>query len=180
MLDPAQAALLVRVTARISAVLFATSLVAAARRVGVRNPGAVRSARRGDLAAFGLWVAAHSIHFAAVALLARATAGQNIRDAGGYAGTLAVGLTFYVACGAVFRVKARPAAAWTAAAERRVETWTAIVVWIVFFQAYALRLTQSPLFAVLALVLAAALAAFLMRARAPISSNMQRPSVGVS
>src|SRR5262249_45279409 len=71
MLDPAQAALLVRVTARISAVLFATSLVAAARRVGVRNPRAVRSARRGDLAAFGLWVAAHSIHFAAGAPLPR-------------------------------------------------------------------------------------------------------------
>jgi len=54
------------------------------------------------------------------------------------------------------------------------------VTWIIFFQAYELRLNQSLSFAALAGLLAAALAAFLTRARATISSNMQRPSVGVS
>lgn len=174
------AALLVRVTARVSAVLYAMSLLAGARRLRARDAAALGAARRDDLAAFGIWIAAHSIHFAAVALLAVVTAGQNIRDAGGYLGTLAVGLAFYTGCGAVVRVKGRPTAGWTAAGQRRLETSIAIVIWIVFFQAYALRALQSPWFATLALVLAAALATFLMRARTPISSNIQRPSVRIS
>ena len=174
------ATLLVRLTARTSAGLFAASLLAGARRLGPPRPLARHSLRRDDLAAFGAWVAAHSIHFAAVARLSFVTDGQTIRAAGGYAGTLAVGLAFYAACIAVFRVKARPGAGWATIGQRRVETWTAVVIWIIFFQAYALRLNRSPWFATLAVLLAAALAAFLMRARAAISSNMQGSSVGVS
>jgi len=174
------AALLVRVTARVSAVLFAMSLFAGARRLGARDAALLGAARRDDLAAFGVWIAAHSIHFAAVALLAFVTAGQNIRGAGGYLATLAVGLAFYAGSGAVVRVKARPSTGWTAAGQRRLETGLAIVIWIVFIQAYARRALQSPWFATLAIGLAAALAAFLMRARTSISSNMQGPSVRVS
>jgi hypothetical protein len=174
------AALLVRVTARVSAALFAVSLLAAARRLGARDRAAVPALRRGDLAAFAAFVAGHTIHFAAVALLAVATAGQNIRDAGGYVATAAVGLAFYAACAGVLRAKARDTAGWTAAGQRRIEIATIVVVWIIFFQAYALRLTQSLLYAALALGLAAALARFLARARTPRSSNMQRSSVGVS
>jgi hypothetical protein len=173
------AALLVRVTARVSAASFAISLGASASRLGA-GAAALAARRRSDLAAFGLFIAAHTVHFASVALLAWVTEGRNIRDAGGYAATGAAGLAFYAACGAVLRSKARRAARWSATGQRRLEVSTSAIIWIIFFQAYALRLTQSALFAALALALAAALALFLARARTPISSNMHRPSVGGS
>ena len=177
--DSDQAALIVRVTARVSAVVFATSLLAAARRLGADAAGAAAT-RRADLAAFAAFVTMHTIHFAAVALLAVVTAGQNIRNAGGYTATAIGGLAFYAACAAVVRAKARGGVRWTSVAERRTEVWTSAGVWLIFFQAYALRLGQSLLFVAIAIGLAAALGRFLVRARPSGSSNMQRSSVGVS
>ena len=177
--DGDQAALIVRVTARVSAVVFATSLLAAARRLGADDAG-VSAVRRADLAAFAVFIAMHTIHFAAVALLAVVTAGQTIRDAGGYTATAVGGLAFYAACAAVVRAKARLGIGWTSVAERRTEVWTSTGVWLIFFQAYVLRLGQSLLFVAMAIGLAAALGRFLARARISRSSNMQRSSVGVS
>jgi len=177
--DSDQAALIVRVTARVSAAVFAVSLVAAARRLRASDTALIR-ARRHDLAAFGTWVAVHTIHFAAVLLLAVASGGRNIRDAGGWTGTIVVALAFYVACAAVVRAKARRGIGWTSVAGRRIELWTSVAVWLIFFQAYALRLGESLLFAAMAIGLAAALGRFLARARTSRSSNMQRSSVGVS
>jgi hypothetical protein len=159
-LDVEQAALLVRVTARVSAGVFATALVASARRLSAGGTLGLRRYRRADLACFTLFLVAHTIHFAAVGVLAFASAGQNIRDAGGYAPTAAVAVAFYVACGAVLRAKARTAPRWKTAGERRVEICTSGVLWIVFVQAYALRLAQSWLFAALALVLTGSFALF--------------------
>jgi hypothetical protein len=159
-LDVAQAALLVRVTARVSAGVFAAMLVVSARRLSAGGTLDQPRYRRADLACFALFLVAHSIHFAAVGGLAFASAGQNIRDAGGYAATAVVAIAFYVACGAVLRAKARTTARWTTTRERRVEVWTSGVLWIVFVQAYALRFVQSWLFAVLALVLTGSLALF--------------------
>jgi|KBSSwiStaDraftv2_1062776.scaffolds.fasta_scaffold1101855_2 hypothetical protein len=177
--DSELAALIVRVTARVSAVVFATSLLAAARRLGGGDTG-MAAARRADLAAFAAFVVMHTIHFAAVALLAVVTAGQNIRDAGGYTATAVGGLTFYAACAAVVLAKARGGSGWPSVAERRIEVWTSMGLWLIFFQAYALRLGQSLLFVAMAIGLAAALGRFLARARAARSSNIQRSSVGVS
>jgi hypothetical protein len=53
----------------------------------------------------------------------------------------------------VLRLKARPVAEWPSAGQKRLETGLLVVVWLVFFQAYALRFTQSWLFAVLAVLL---------------------------
>ena len=155
-----ETALVVRATARVSAAVFAASLVFAARRLAAGAAVDVRAARRADVGAFAVFLAAHTIHFASVALLAAATGGQNIRDAGGYIGTFVVAGAFYAACAAVLRGKLRGAPRWTTAAERRTEIGTTAIVWIVFFQAYALRLRQSLWFTALAVGLAAALAMF--------------------
>lgn len=164
-LDVEQAALLVRVTARVSAAVFATALVVSARRLTAGAMVERTRYRRADLAAFTLFVVAHTIHFAAVAGLGLASSGQNIRDAGGYAVTAVSAIAFYVACAAVLRAEARAAARWATVGQRRAEIWTYGVLWVVFFQAYALRFTQSWLFAAMALVLSASLALFGAAAR---------------
>jgi hypothetical protein len=164
-LDVEQAALLVRVTARVSAVLFATALVVSARRLSAGGTAGPTRYRSADLACFTLFLVAHTIHFAAVVALAVASSGQNIRDAGGYAATAVAATAFYVACGAVLRAKARETPRWTTARARRVEIWISGVVWIVFVQAYALRFVQSWLFAALALALIGSLALFVAAAR---------------
>ncbi len=159
-LDVEQAALLVRVTARVSAAIFATALVASARRLSSSGTLDRTRYRRADLACFTLFLVAHTIHFAAVVGLAIASNGQNIRDAGGYAPTAAAAVAFYGACGAVLRAKARTATRWTTTGARRIEIWTSGVLWIVFAQAHALRFVQSWLFATLALGLTGALGLF--------------------
>jgi len=159
-LDADQTALLVRVTARASAAVFAASLVAAARRLADDDSVDARAARRADVAAFAGFLTAHTIHFASVLLLAAATGGENIRNAGGWIPTLAAAGAFYVSCGAVLRGKLRQAARWTTAGARRLDIATMAIVWLVFFQAYALRLTQSRWFAALAIVLGASAAMF--------------------
>src|SRR5438045_5786347 len=155
-----ETAVVVRLTARVSAAVFAVSLLASARRLAAGETADVGAARRVDIAAFAVFLAAHTIHFAAVLMLAAASGGANIRGAGGWIPTLVVAAAFYAACGAVLRGKLRAAPRWTAAGPRRLEVATMAIVWIVFFQAYALRLLQSAWFTALAAALAASLAMF--------------------
>jgi hypothetical protein len=164
-LDVEQAALLVRVTARVSAIVFAIALAISARRLAATGTLDPTRYRRADLVCFTLFLVAHTIHFAAVGALAVASAGRNIRDAGGYTVTFAAGLLFYIACGAVLRAKARTTPRWTTGGQRRVESWTMGVLWIIFVQAYVLRFVQSWLFTALALALIGALALFAAAAR---------------
>ena len=150
-LDAEQAATLVRVTARVSAVIVATNLLVAARRIGGGgSPAALRTA---DIATFAAFLVSHTIHFICVALLSAATGGENIRNAGGWPLVVAAAAVFYAGAAVVLRIKARPVAGWTSAVQKRLETALLVVVWLVFFQAYALRFTQSWLFAVLAVLL---------------------------
>src|SRR5262249_27333220 len=116
-LDPERTAIVVRVTARVSAAVFTASLIAAARRLSAGPASDVELNRRIDIGAFAVFVLAHTIHFASVGLLAAATGGRTIRDAGGYAGTLLVGAAFYAACGAVLRAKSRTTTRWANAAD---------------------------------------------------------------
>ena len=177
MLGAGEAATLVRATARVSAAVFAASLAAAARRLSVGDARGQRgqtpsprgltptgsrlhAARRADIGAFAAFLAAHTIHFAAVLMLAAATGGENIRNAGGWLPTLAAAAAFYASCAVVLRGKLRQAARWTTTGTRRLDVATMAIVWLVFFQAYALRVFQSPWFAALAVVLAAAFALF--------------------
>jgi hypothetical protein len=159
-IDAQQAALLVRATARVSAVIVAANLLAAARRAEPARSSALRTM---DVSTFLAFLVSHTLHFACVWLLAVATGGDNIRRAGGWVLVVMAALVFYAGAGAVLRVKLRPRG-WRSARERRIELGLLVIVWLVFFQAYALRLLQSWLFAALAVLLAYSVAGFLRAA----------------
>jgi hypothetical protein len=158
--DAQQAAMLVRATARLSAAIVAGNLLAATRRAEAVGSSAARTM---DVATFVAFLASHTVHFACVWLLAFATGGDNIRRAGGWILVVMAALVFYAGAGVVLRVKLRPSG-WRSAGERRLELGLLAIVWLVFFQAYALRLVQSWLFAVLAALLAYSVAGFLRAA----------------
>jgi hypothetical protein len=145
--DPAVVGIAVRTTARISAVLLAANLITAARRVS-RGRQFVSPARQQDLATFVAFLVSHTIHFACVALLAFATAGENVRTRGGWGPALAVAAVFYLGGWSVLRGKRRPGPGWTSGWHRWREIAVLLAIWLVFFQAFASR-AGTPVFAVL-------------------------------
>lgn len=167
-MDAGQAALLVRATARVSAVILAGNLLVAARRVGgaaERDALPATELRRLDVATFVAFIVSHTIHFVCVGLLTIATAGANIDARTGYAPVIAVGVLFYLACGAALRVKLRCSRVWAQPRNRRIEVWSLVAIWLAFFQAYITRPLQSWLFAALAIGLLYSMLVFLARAR---------------
>jgi hypothetical protein len=159
-LDAEQAALLVRVTARISTGLLAANLLVSARRI-TDGRGAYRTA---DVRLFVAFVISHTIHFACVGLLALATNGANLDSRLGYTAVSAVGILFYIGCAMTLRVKVREGNRWATRSQRNTEVWLLLAIWGGFAQAYVGRLRQSPLFAALSLVLVFSLVLFLRRA----------------
>jgi hypothetical protein len=162
-LDAQVAALLVRVTARVSAVLLAGSLLVAARRLAGAVAGAppTGATRLADVSVFAAFVVSHTIHFGCVTLLALAIDGRNIRDSGGWIPVLAVGALFYVGSFLVLRVKLRAAGFWASASDGRREAIPLVLIWLVFFQAFILRATQWWFFAALSAALLYSVARFL-------------------
>jgi hypothetical protein len=183
-LDADQAALLVRATARVSAVILAADLLVAARRIRFSGGGPAEAGphrkldyRSLDVWLFGAFIVSHTIHFICVGLLTIATAGANIDVRSGYTGVVVVGILFYVACAAVMRVKLRPSLEWTAPRQRRTEIWFLMPIWIAFFQAYISRPLQSWLFAALAAGLLYSVARFVIAAlRSKVSPTPVRVS----
>ena len=168
-LDAGQAAMLVRATARVSAVILSGDLLVAARRIGIgggTDPErtAPRALRKLDIRVFVAFIVSHTVHFICVGLLTIATAGANIDARTGYAPVIAVGILFYLACAVVWRVKLRSAAGWVRPKDRAIEVWTLVAIWLAFFQAYITRPLQWWFFPVLAIVLLYALARFVSAA----------------
>jgi hypothetical protein len=149
--------LLVRVTARISAALLSAGMFAAARRIAA--PVRAERRRRVDAGLLVALIASHTIHFACVALLTIATAGENVRLRGGYVLVTTVGVGFYLACAAALRAKLRRGSRWETAAQRGTELTALLLIWLAFAQVYVLRIGRSPLFAMMSVVMLAALAA---------------------
>jgi hypothetical protein len=141
--DPGQAELLARLTARASAAIFAAALVCFA--IDGRRHG---RPRRRSLRALGAFIAAHTIHFSAVAWLAVVSQGENIRARGGAGPVLAVAALFYVAVALVFFT-------WRAAshgqeigrAHRASSHVSVLLVGAVFVNSYIARLGVEPVFA---------------------------------
>ncbi|HEU4939612.1 MAG TPA: hypothetical protein VFT39_24350 [Vicinamibacterales bacterium] len=144
-LDAKQAALVVRVTARISAGLLAANLLVSARRI-TDGRGVYRSA---DVRHFVAFFASHTIHFICVGLLALATNGANLESPLGYAPSILVGLLFHVGCAGILRVKMRDGDRRSTRSERNTELWLLVAVWLGFAQTYVPRLFQSPFFTAL-------------------------------
>lgn len=167
-MDADQAALLVRATARVSAVILSADMIVASTRIASGGPErtALRTmdVRRLDIRLFVAFIVSHTIHFVCVGLLTIATAGANIDARSGYTGVSLVGVIFYIACAAVLRVKLRCGAGWAQPRNRRIEVWSLVGIWVAFFQAYITRPLQSWLFAALAIVLLYSVARFLSAA----------------
>jgi hypothetical protein len=194
--DPEVTALAVRTTARISAVLLAVNLIVTARRLaairpaepdthtagpGINTSASSRPGTHGsqefwgwsdartlDLATFAAFLVSHTVHFASVASLAFATDGASIRDTGGWIAAMVVATLFFLSTWGVFRGKRRVGDRWTSTWSRRREIIVLTVIWLIFFQAYALRFGR-PLFAVLAAGLLYSLVRLLVAARQPSS-----------
>jgi hypothetical protein len=168
-LDAATVAVAVRTTARISAVLLAANLIVAARRLSSgpdptllrpRRPRRVFQARTLDTSTFAAFLVSHTIHFATVALLALATDGSSIRDAGGWTAAMVVATLFYLGSWGVLRAKQRPTNGWVGTRQRVREMSVLAIVWTVFFLGFLGRSTSSLLFLSLTVALVVALALF--------------------
>ena len=149
---------LVRITARISAVIFVAAL--AAGGADLLAPPSSSFSRRGvGWKLIGAVIVSHTIHFGFVAALAVETHGQNVMNRGGWILTSVVGVLFYVATiGALVLRRVSPA-------ERTIQnlagdTAFSILVGLAFLETYLGRVGKSPLFTVMAALLASALLAF--------------------
>jgi hypothetical protein len=154
---------LARITARLSATLFAAALFGFAARRRVSPRVAVR--------VFAAFLVTHAVHFSIVLLLAYATAGANLRARGGYFLTIAVGVLFGAsAVAAILRLRAgEPTRALRLAGGLGIA-----FIWFAFTETYASRVFISPIFAIPAVIL---LAAFLSFLNESVRGGRQRPLV---
>jgi len=176
-LDADVVAVAVRATARISAVLLATNLIVAARRLSAESDGPERPwrsipVRTLDISTFAAFLVSHTIHFACVALLALATDGASMRgNLGGWTAAMIVAALFYLGGWGVLRAKLRRTDGWAGSGQRLCEMSVLAIVWTVFFLGFLGRSTRSLLFGSLTIALLASLALF---AGAAIRSSIAR------
>jgi hypothetical protein len=134
-MDPAEVGSYVRWTAWASSAVFTGTLVAFV--VDVRRHGRPSIATR---RAFVGFVGAHTIHFLTVLWLAQVTAGQNIREAGGWVGSLIVAGLFYAGSCAILGLWRRRAAGEDARRRLKVAGHVAVVfIGAIFVSSYAVR-----------------------------------------
>ena len=154
--------LIVRVTARISAALFAAALIsfaAAARRHQGRGP---------RIRLFIAFLLAHSIHFGAVMWLAALTAGENIRARGGWILVLTVAALFYLAAFSILRAWSRPAAGRAPSRVERLSAHAGVAfVALIFLNSYAARAGRMPVYWVPTILLLAVVVAYFSLVRQP-------------
>jgi len=149
--EPSQIALWVRMTARVSVVLYSLALGGfAVEAYRGREP-------RAPLRLFEVFILSFTIHFGFVAWLTVATAGENIERRGGPLLTSLVGVAFYVASFAVL----------TGAQLRRPSAWLgATTIWLMILGTYVTRIPRNAAFALPVAVATVALGAFLFGPRA--------------
>lgn len=149
-MPPSQIVFWVRLTARLSVTLYSLALA-----------GFAWSAYRGretraPVRILQSFILSHTIHFAFVAWLTVATAGQNIAQRGGPLLTTLVGIVFYVASFALL---------FGAAQRRRSALAGATVLWLMFVATYAGRIPRNGVYALPVGATTIALGAYLLRPR---------------
>jgi hypothetical protein len=158
--------LAVRLTARLSAAVFAAALALFA----------LRRAGRPAVGALATFIVIHSVHFATVVWLAAISGGGNIRDRGGWTVVLVVAAVFYAAAFTMLRAWRRAAAGGSVTTAHRVLTHTgAITIWLIFMNSYVSRIPSDGRFAIPAIVLTLALVAYLWRGL-PASAGRAAPA----
>jgi hypothetical protein len=155
--DQPTAELLVRLTARISAALFAAALI-------VFAAGYQHDQRRLYVAKrlFAGFIVAHTVHFATVAWLAVVTSGENIRERDGWAFVLTVALLFYAAVFCVVRAWGN-AAMGSSPRSLRMANVAIVAIAAVFLNSYLTRVAEMPIYWLLTIGLAGTVAFYFAR-----------------
>jgi hypothetical protein len=164
---------MVRLTARVSVLMFAAALIAFA--AGYQHD---RQRLHVGTRLFAGFVVAHTIHFATVAWLAVVTSGENVRERDGWAVVVTVALLFYLAVFSVLR-------AWGHTALGRTSSWTLrvtangaiVAITAVFLNSYLGRVGRMPVYWLPAAGLAGTVALYFVRTRGtPLPSLPRRRS----
>jgi cation transport ATPase len=156
----------VRLTARLSATLFAAALILFAAGYPHDRQRQYYATRL-----FDGFIAAHTIHFATVAWLAVVTAGENIRQRDGWAAVTIVAVLFYASALLVRH-------AWNEVRRERSPSRTLRVIAnvaltaiaAVFLNSYLSRVALMPVYWLPALGLVAIVALHFVKTRAAVSS----------
>jgi hypothetical protein len=140
--DEEQVRLIVRVTARVSALAFlaALGLFTARSHAGPRKVGSA-------IRLFVLFIVMHTIHFGAVLWLAVLTTGENIRERDGWPVVVAVAAAFYLSAFGILRH-------WTHVGsgralshrERRAAQAAVLLIGAIFVNSYVARLKTMPVY----------------------------------
>lgn len=171
MLDEPTAAMLTRVTARISAVLFMAWLL---RQGWLRWRGPMAEAAARAQRTLFLWFAAgHMIHLAALLALAWVTQGESVVLRGGWLRVVFTGgvVYFAIVVMAAAYLGLAPGAAGIRNS-RGAEAAVTLLIWIAFMQAYTGRAIESAYYAPFPLVLTGGMLFYLLgpRLRAAVPS----------
>ena len=136
-MDEEQVGLIVRVTARLSAIGFLAAIGLFAARFPGKVGGAIRL-----LTSF---LVAHTIHFGAVTWLAMLTAGENIGERGGWPVAMTVAAAFYLSAFAVLRMWRRVASARPVSRLERLAAHLGVLfIAAIFLNSYAARVATKP------------------------------------
>jgi hypothetical protein len=156
-MDPVEVGFYVRLTAWMSSAAFTGAL--AAFVIGVRRRGRPPVATR---SAFLGFLGAHTIHFLTVLWLARATGGQNVRDAGGWVVSAVVAILFYVGSFTVLALWRRRAAGQAAGRRLRVMSHAAVLfIWAIFMGSYVALAVSMPRYVIPVVLMTATVWAYL-------------------
>jgi hypothetical protein len=151
-----QVGLIVRVTARLSAIGFLTALGLFAARF----PGKVGGATR-LLTSF---LVVHTIHFGAVAWLAMLTAGENIGERGGWLVAMTVATAFYLSAFGILRMWRRIASARPVSRLERLAAHLGVLfIAAIFLNSYAARVATRPVYWVWIAGLVSGVTAYMVR-----------------
>jgi hypothetical protein len=166
--DQATIESIVRLTARLSAAVFAAALIVSAA-------GNQHDRRRLYFGTrlFAAFIAAHTIHFLTVGWLAVVTAGGNIRERDGWAVAVTVALLFYIAVFFVLRAWGDAAVGRSSSRTLRVTAEAALVaIAAVFLNSYVGRAVRMPVYWLPVLGLVGIVALYFVRTRAAGSSSL--------
>lgn len=138
-MDGEQVRLIVRVTARLSAIGFLTALGLFATRFPGNVGGAIRL--------FTLFVVLHTIHFGAVAWLAMLTAGANVQERDGWPVVMIVAAAFYLSAFGILRMWRGVASTRPVSRPERLAAHLGVLfIAAIFLNSYAARVGTRPVY----------------------------------
>ena len=160
-MDEPQVRLIVQVTARLSAIAFLAALSLFAARLGPR-PRKVG----GAIALLTTFVVLHTIHFGAVSWLAILTAGENIRERGGWPFMMGVAAAFYLAAFGILRLWRSVASARPVSRPQGLAAHVGVLfIAAIFLNSYAARAETKPIYWLWIVGLVLVVTAYMARAR---------------